>query len=690
MRRPTGHPGLVARFRTDVEGLRALAVLLVLGDHLFGVPLGGFVGVDVFFVVSGFLITGLLVREARTTGRVSLRAFWGRRVRRLLPTALVVLAVTCVAAQLLFLPVRAAQTARDALWASASAANWHFASLGTDYFADNRPPSPVQQYWSLAVEEQFYLLWPLLVLALALGVPRRAAARVLRNRLTVAVSAVLLASLAWSALLSASAPERAYFSTFTRAHELAAGALLALHLHRAEALRPRTGALLSLAGLVGIVASAVVVDPLTPFPGVAALLPVVATLAVLAGGAAAPAGGAARLLSARVPRYLGRTSYSLYLWHWPVLVFGVALRPDEPGWLAPLLLAVSLALAAASYPLVEQPLRRPRPLRAAGPLLPRLALPAVLAGALVVVAGSVGVTSAPPEEVVASSATEPTLVQLPSGETAQRPPETAFAEVADVQGAVRGGLAQDEIGPLDPPLEALEVAAAPEWIVDECLDVFAPKEADCVYGPQDAPRDAVLLGDSVAISYLPGLRAALEPRGYRLHVLTRRGCSLGAPDDAVSPGCRAHRERVVASTRSLDPDLVLAAGSYAVAARPLETADAGAWQERVAGVLRAVGAQRSYVLGAPPRSGNLQSCATRVGTAEDCVREVDDVWRALAEADEAAAREAGARFVDTGTWFCASGRCPSTVDGTPVAFDGTHLTAAYSRRLALVLRQALT
>ncbi|MCW2666120.1 MAG: acyltransferase, partial [Frankiales bacterium] len=158
-------------FRADIEGLRAVAVLLVLADHLLGRPVGGYVGVDVFFVVSGYLITGLLVRELLETGHVRFRTFYARRVRRLLPAAVVVLAVTAVVAQLLFLPVRAAQSARDALWAAGFAANWRFSSLGTDYFSSTRPPSPVQHYWSLAVEEQFYVVWPALLVGVAATVP---------------------------------------------------------------------------------------------------------------------------------------------------------------------------------------------------------------------------------------------------------------------------------------------------------------------------------------------------------------------------------------------------------------------------------------------------------------------------------------------------------------------------------------
>ena len=145
----------MGRFRTDVEGLRAVAVLLVLGDHLFGVPAGGFVGVDVFFVVSGFLITGLLVRERQRTGRISFRAFYVRRARRLLPAAVSTLVVTTLAAWVLFVDGRFRNTVTDGLWALLFGANVNFAQQWTDYFQTDAAPSPFQHFWSLAVEEQF-------------------------------------------------------------------------------------------------------------------------------------------------------------------------------------------------------------------------------------------------------------------------------------------------------------------------------------------------------------------------------------------------------------------------------------------------------------------------------------------------------------------------------------------------------
>ena len=213
-------PAPADTFRPDVEGLRAVAVLLVVVSHVLGVPAGGYIGVDVFFVISGFLITGLLLREHARNGRISLRDFYARRVRRLMPAAVLVLAVTNVAAYLLFTGERAGQALRDSLWSLGFLANVRFSAIGTDYFDDTRPASPVQHYWSLAVEEQFYVVWPcLLILALWLGKRRGAGAVLLL---------VTAASLVWSIVLTASDSTAAYFSTPARAWELGVGALLAV------------------------------------------------------------------------------------------------------------------------------------------------------------------------------------------------------------------------------------------------------------------------------------------------------------------------------------------------------------------------------------------------------------------------------------------------------------------------------
>ena len=212
--------------RRDIQGLRAIAVALVIADHLIGRPSGGFIGVDVFFVLSGFLITGLLIRERERTGRISFRSFYVRRARRILPLAALVLVVTVSVSWLVFRTSRAVQTSVDALWSLLFAANWRFAAVGTDYLQAGVPVSPVQHYWSLAVEEQFYLAWPWLVL-LAFWLATRFV-RKPRLVLTVLFSVAIVSSLVWAFYEVESARTVAYFSTFSRAWELGVGALIAV------------------------------------------------------------------------------------------------------------------------------------------------------------------------------------------------------------------------------------------------------------------------------------------------------------------------------------------------------------------------------------------------------------------------------------------------------------------------------
>ena len=347
-------------FRADIQGLRAVAVLLVLLSHYFEQPAGGFIGVDVFFVLSGFLITGLLLREHDVTGRISLRGFYARRARRILPVGVLVIAVTSAVSYLLLVGGRAQQVLTDALWATGFAANIHFQRVGTDYFQDERPPSPLQHYWSLAVEEQFYVLWPL-VLLLALGLAAGRGWRRPRAVLAGVTAAVFAGSLWWSLELTASSPTVAYFSTVTRAWELGVGALLALAHRPLLTLPTAVATALSWAGLVGLVMSAVVIDGTTPFPGAAAIAPVLATAALLVGGmgrTSTRSPSASWGLCNAVSGYLGQISYSLYLWHWPVLVLAEALVGDPSAPVRLLLLASSVGLAVLSFHLVERPVLR--------------------------------------------------------------------------------------------------------------------------------------------------------------------------------------------------------------------------------------------------------------------------------------------------------------------------------------------
>lgn len=365
-RRAPREAGRGAGFRTDVEGLRAVAIGLVLLFNA-GVPLagGGRVGVDVFFVISGFLITGLLVRELESTGRIGLAAFYARRARRILPAAAVVVVAT-VAATAVLVPARAADTARDGIAAALQVANWWLLSFGTAELAADVSHSPLKHYWSLAVEEQFYLLWPVLVVVLTAWHARRgAAAGNLRRRLAVGLGVVTVLSFAASVVVSSQAELLGYLSSPTRAWQFGVGGLLALAvplLDRAAGDR-RAALALQVAGPVGLLA---VISCLpwvgsVVYPGAAALVPTLGTAAVIAAGCSGRAGsGIGWLLSLPPVRFLGRLSYTWYLWHVPAVFFAAELAGVD-GW--PSVLAVELAAAVPAVLtmwLVEGPVRRTR------------------------------------------------------------------------------------------------------------------------------------------------------------------------------------------------------------------------------------------------------------------------------------------------------------------------------------------
>ena len=305
------------RFRPDIQGLRAVAVLLVVFYHagLSGVS-GGYVGVDVFFVISGFVITGLLLRERGTSGRTSLIAFYGRRSRRIIPAATLVIVVTVVITYVRIGVVFGNQTATDARWTAVFLANFHFASVGTNYLTAQLPPSPLQNFWSLAVEEQFYLVYPSLFLLVAAVRTRWS----LQARLFVCLVIVIAVSFTLSVAQTASSPTVAYFSPFTRAWELALGALIAVSIKWLLTIPKGVGAALTWLGLAGIAYGAVAFDNATAYPGYHVAIPVLGAALVIAGGTRTSKWAAESVLRRGPLQWVGKLSYSIYLWHWPILI----------------------------------------------------------------------------------------------------------------------------------------------------------------------------------------------------------------------------------------------------------------------------------------------------------------------------------------------------------------------------------
>ena len=366
---------------------------MVIVDHA-GVPLlgGGYVGVDVFFVLSGFLITGLLLREQEVSGRISITAFYARRVRRILPASTLVLLATLIGSYIYLGPAHAGRIAVDAQWSAVFASNLRFIEQGTNYLASQLPPSPLQHYWSLAVEEQFYAVWPLALIVIAAV----AKGRTLRRKLGNVLLIVIIASLSWSIIQTADNGAVAYFSPLTRAWELATGALLAVSIPALLRLPRRLGAPMSLLGIAAIVAGGLLFTAYTPFPGYAVALPVIGAALVVAGGTVSPGEGAEILLSIPLLQWLGKLSYSLYLWHWPVLVIAReylnrALSPGETV----LLCALALVLSCLTSWIVENPVRNSRWLKRRSPLI-SIAIGAGLVIASLGIAAGAGMWLSPP------------------------------------------------------------------------------------------------------------------------------------------------------------------------------------------------------------------------------------------------------------------------------------------------------
>ncbi|WP_448613870.1 acyltransferase family protein [Modestobacter sp. URMC 112] len=685
-----GDPDRAGHFRGDIQGLRAVAVGLVVAAHLLGWPRGGFVGVDVFFVISGFLITGLLLRELERTGRISFRDFYVRRVRRILPVALVTLLVTVAAMQLLIGGSRAQQTLVEAGFAAVFAANVHFAAAGTDYFAASAPPSPLQHFWSLAVEEQFYVVWPVLLLLVALAAARLA--RRPRPAVAVASAVVVVASLAWSVVGTTLSPETAYFSTATRAWELGVGALLAVGARRIAALPVPALTLAAWTGLLGIAAAALLVTDDTAFPGFAAALPVGGAALLIAGGSRAGRWAPGELFLSHQPfRYVGDVSYSLYLWHWPLFVVATALVPLDSPVSRLALVAAALALAATSYHLVEQPVARSgwllredekwRRHTSAGtsdhrPLTPRTAW-------------AVGLS------LLAAGTVTGALLGTPTAATAVA--DTADDRPLDEQ--IDGALTAESWPALEPSIdEVLSGSRTPED-VRPCAGAVDLDVEECTWGPASADRTAVLIGDSTAVAYVPALQEFVESADgeWRVVSAAMNGCEfvdVTIPHStSVDAACPERKDDAVALVERLQPDLVVVTHAYI----GHEDADGqeltpAAWATSLEGYLEQFSADAGeLVLMAPPPQGrNPEECYTRLSSPKDCVSSVNDEWSELAAAEEGMARSLGAVYVDSRPWFCSDdGECPIFVGSTLTRFDGLHVTADYARKIAPTMAEAL-
>jgi len=703
-RRDAPQPG---RFRKDIEGLRAVAVVLVVLDHLVSWPRAGFVGVDVFFVISGFLITGLLLNESEGRGRISIRSFYARRARRILPAALTVLLVVAVAAHLVFRGARVKDTVTDVWWSLGFSANVHFANIGTDYFQANRPPSMVQHFWSLAVEEQFYLVWPVVMLIVLTLIGRRLSSAAGRSVLLAVVGAGTVASYVWALQQTAQFPAAAYFSTPVRAWELGAGALVAVASARFPGIPHSLGRArgpLSALGVAGIVVSSFIVNANSGFPAPGATLPVVGAALVIVAGIGAPLQNWTAPLTNLVSTYIGRVSFSLYLWHWPVIIIVGALIPKSTAVYYPVILTAVVALTVFSHHFIESPLRTANfriivPLCRSGGRRPngsrRTFSPAhpyaALASGALAVAVLILYTLQPPPPVPASTeggADSPPIAASQADANVAQPSPALSQAIA---------LAADATSwpTLDPSLDHLDTNSAfAQW--KGCRGATEASLSGCTFGdPRNTEKVAVVLGDSFAMAWMPTIRAALVPQHWVVYGLLMEQCPAafvsvldGQRRPKFQSDCDRHHAWMIAETARLNPRLVILASNFAFgrlaskASGGAAVAEYQAGMEKTISAVKAPGKPRVLTLSPPPGSPSLESCATAVAQPPSCLGKLSGGWLGLRALDAAAATATATDYADTHLWFCtAKGVCPSFVGSTPVRWDGAHLTSAYASSL---------
>ena len=689
--------------RSDIEGLRAIAVIAVLLFH-FGVPGtdGGYVGVDVFFVISGFLITALLLREKEATDTISLRDFYARRIRRLLPVSFAVVVVTAIGGIVWLSPARLDDFAQEIVATALFFPNMLFASRGANYLQSQLQPSPLQHFWSLAVEEQFYAIWPVLMVLVTRG------RTLVRQRVFLLVSAIVLGSFVMSVAFTTAQPSWSYFALHTRAWELGIGALLAVlwpfFTARTGLIRPWIGWM----GAALIVFSVLTFSGATAFPGYLALLPVLGTALIIASGrsqsevAMHPA-SLHRMLAVRPLQYIGARSYALYVWHWPPLIIVEASRGDSLSVMDRLwILAAVLAATEITHRVLENPIRRSQFLVQRTQLTLNIGAFVVLGGVLAGAAaayiqpnqttGVVVTTPTLATSTTTASASTTTTLAAPSG-----PQPISMTQEGAPQPVIDGlsiSVAPDN---LDPPTNKAETNTNITYDND-CHQFFKETiKKDCIFGDPTGEITVALYGDSHAAQWFSPLNEIAIANKWRLITLTQGGCTpielsiFNVQNGGVYRHCTPWRANALQYMKDQSVDFVIT-GQY-VRYRDADTGgivSSRQWRvgyTELAQTLRASSMEPIFIGDTPDIPGVPPECiASNRRNVSQCVATLNrstlvDVMDALRKV----ARDEKVSLIDPQRWLCHNNLCPVVVGNISVYRDDNHISDVMARWLQPLL-----
>jgi peptidoglycan/LPS O-acetylase OafA/YrhL len=642
---------------------------------------GGFVGVDVFFVISGFLITGLLVAEIERRHTLSLRSFYARRARRILPAVAVVLTSVAILT-VAFLPKIDWRSIGGDIMASAYfSVNWRFAGESVNYLVGNSVSnSPVQHFWSLAVEEQFYLIWPCLLLVIALAARRRP--EHMRRYLLVGMLAVFIPSLAWSVHLTRTVPTQAYFVTTTRLWELALGGGVAIVGIALSRVGRAAGAAACWAGLAAIVTATLALQSSEPYPGYRALLPTLGTALVIGFAPAAGRAGPIRLLGLRPLRQVGKWSYSIYLWHWPLLVVARSRWGNLSFGGSALVVAVAVALSALTFRYIEDPIRRAPPLTRR----PSLALGVGLACSVAALLGGVLVIDAAgPPAVLAAAATGP----LGAIDNAAGPHRPVGAEVLGRHPFGNPlGAPTNRVPSITPnPTDAR--ADLPSVYADGC---HAPPEqtaaVHCTYGDRTSPVEVALVGDSHAAEWVPALQEVATHEHWKLVTYTKSGCRFATTPSLFNnvpyTACPLWNANVVkALTTGQRPNLVVTS-QLTRPETPATTAALVSGMHADWTPLLADGIPIVEIHDTPFPPFDVAECASADPTqlARCAFPRAPSLARQGGSQVAAAAGTPDVHLIDLNDAICPLPKCAAVIGGVLVYRDASHITATYAKTLA--------
>ncbi|PBC44481.1 acyltransferase [Rhodococcus sp. ACPA4] len=700
------------RQRLDIQGLRMVAVMLVVLSHLFGWPQGGFIGVDVFFVISGFLITGSLMHTVEKTGRISFSSFYRRRVRRIIPAATLVLVVTVAAAYFIYTGSRFKSTVLDSVAAFFFVSNWRFGIEGTDYFTASGPVSPLQHYWSLSVEEQFYFVWPAVIFVIAVVAARMAWTGRAWIALAGGVMGVVVAvSFVYSFLDTASDPTWAYFSTLTRVWELGVGALLAITITSFERIPDQLRPFIAWAGLIMIgVGAFAITETGGGFPAPWAVVPVLGAALIICAGVRGEQ-KYLQVLTNRASTYIGDISYSLYLWHWPVIILLAALM-DSGTYYYVAALFLMFGFSIAAYHFFENPIRASKWLETGAEQkersildVSRWRLPTLKVsernqtigiGALALVTFGVAAialvpaTASTATSVAYSSQTEAADAAAPRG-----PAQDALA--AEIATAVAAASWPELAPSLDEVASRTRSGAA--GLIGDCASLKAPGIEQCTFGNSNAPQTIVVVGDSTAMMFSESFRNIAESSNgqWKVQLLAMSGCAFAdrdftAPNAAIEEACPKHVADVVTHVQAVKPDVVVVSNDF-VTRKDLATkavVSVRDWGQSEESVLKQISdsAGEIVLLTPPPIGGNIRECYTKQSSPSNCVTKVGDAWASTLTETGAVAQRNGWVHVDTLPLYCTPNRlCPSFVGEVPTKADHVHMTIEYANKIVPALRE---